>query len=180
MLLTGLRDAVAGGQWKQCGTRPRILVLVADAGAFSNAFTQDREVLAAKNSGSQFASDLSGELLESIKGAYGDIDLFYVPMPVALRTAWGTHWMLQESITVRSQGGKPASKTITGQAAVAVLRVLHGSSQTVDAEVLSWVQADCWHRTQWDRFLAALGVEVPAAPACNLTIPAPGRPGSDE
>jgi hypothetical protein len=148
---------------------PPIYVVVADASAFSDAYTQDRGVSSVAGAGSHFASHLDSELIESIRHQYqSHPDRFhfsYVMMPDRLRESgsFGTHWMLQSRITVRESEDKRAdSKTITGDEMIAVLRALHtpgfhGKLSPRACTVLQWAYADPSHSAAWSEVVSELG-----------------------
>jgi hypothetical protein len=177
MLLSAVREAVASPVPATCANPPRLIVVAADAGAFSNAFRQNQGVGGALGAGSHFASELSGELVRQIdtlyprKGQLAGLDLVYLPIPLQLAKRWGTHWMLQDSITVQPEGsGRP--KTLTGDQIVAVVRAMHApNAQQVDQDVLEWMRQDCWHRSGWEGLQAAFRGDKPNA--CPEPLPAP-------
>jgi hypothetical protein len=152
---------------------PSIYVVVADASAFSDAYTQDRGVSSMAEAGSHFASHLNSELISSIRQLYqlhpDRFHFSYVMMPDRLRESgsFGTHWMLQSRITVRESKDKGAdSRTITGDEMVAVLRALHtpgfhGKLSSKACTVLEWAYADPAHSGGWSELVTALGGSNP-------------------
>jgi hypothetical protein len=159
MLLYALRDALGDANGHaRCGALPRITVIVADASAYSDSYSQNRGVGTVTAAGTQFASQLVAEQLRSIRAMYekdSHPDYFrflYLPMPLLLRKSgsFGTHWMLQPHIEVQSGGGD--SRQLTGEETLQLLRELHGTGQgsklSVNARaVLGWVRQDkAWRR----------------------------------
>jgi hypothetical protein len=148
---------------------PPVYVVVADASAFSDAYTQHRGVSSLAGAGSHFASHVDSELIESIRLLYqSHPDRFhfsYVMMPDRLRESgsFGTHWMLQSQITVRESEDKGAdSNTITGDEMVAVLRALHtpgfhGKLSPKACTILQWAYADASHLGAWSEVLTEPG-----------------------
>lgn len=161
MLLYALRDVLGDANGRaRCGTLPKITVVVADASAFSNAYSQNRGVGTVTAAGTQFASQLVAEQLRSIRAMYekdGHPDYFrfvYLPMPLRLRESgsFGTHWMLQPHIEVQSGGGDSRPRWLSGEETLQLLRELHGAGQgsklSADGQtVLGWVRQDkAWNR----------------------------------
>jgi hypothetical protein len=151
---------------------PPIYIVVADASAFSDAYTQDRGISSMEGAGSHFASHLDSELVSSIQQLYclhpERFHFTYVMMPDRLRQSgsFGTHWMLQSHITVRrpdtAAKNDPSSVTITGEEMVAVLRALHspgfhGQLSTKACTVLQWGYQDTSHTQAWTEFITQLG-----------------------
>jgi hypothetical protein len=153
MMLYALRQALATGPDGRRPKRlPRIHVIVADASAFSEGFSQDRGVGPATSGGSQFAGQLAAELVRGIEAKYseygqsGDFRFWYLMMPDELRTStsFGTHWMLQPSITIAHRTFPHERKTLTGQDTIELIRALFTGAdrqRTNDAKtVLSWLR----------------------------------------
>ncbi len=164
---------------------PPIYIVVADASAFSDAYTQDRGISSMEGAGSHFASHLDSELVDSIQQLYRDhaerFHFTYIMMPDQLRQSgsFGTHWMLQSRITVsrpnvpdtiqaKEAGNDPPSITITGQEMVAVLRALHtagfhGQLSTKACTVLRWANEDASHAHAWSELVTGLGGSISRA-----------------
>lgn len=155
MMLGSLRQALPDLK-KRCGRLPRVVVVVLDAGAFSDAFKQDRGVGAALAAGAQFASLLDGEIYRSIQDQYKLLDagsefkVAYLPMPLSLRSdSWGTHWMLQPNII--------ADKLhFTGNEAVEALRAMDIEGRNAREDLLKLIRSDEMHRTGWTQFMSFL------------------------
>jgi hypothetical protein len=78
--------------------------------------------------GAAFASQLDAELLSDLKARY-DAPLYfhYLPMPPLLRRSgsFGTHWMLQQNITVCADVECRDELTVTGSDVIEALRQMH-------------------------------------------------------
>jgi hypothetical protein len=155
MLLYALLDALQGG----AGTGlPAVTVAALDASAFSATYVQDRGVGSLTGAGAQFASLLVAEQLRAIRALYARNNcperfrFVYLPMPLCLRESgsFGTHWMLQPRVEIRSTSN--GSRTLTGEEMITLLRVLHGAGMhdrlSPDArDVLEWARRDeYWRR----------------------------------
>ncbi|WP_395702870.1 hypothetical protein [Aquabacterium sp.] len=163
MLLYALRLVL--DSWPAGTPLPRLQVVVADASALSDGYSQDRGISSMAGAGSHYASHLNAELVAAIRQRYaatpGRFQFAYVMMPDLLRESgsFGTHWMLQGTIRVRH--GED-SRSISGPQAVQVIRALHtpGAEQGLDGAactVLQWARADAGHSTGWAAVRAALG-----------------------
>jgi hypothetical protein len=143
MLLYSLRgalDHVAADQL------PRLHIIVADAGAYGDDYVQDRGVSSALGGGAHFASALDSQLKSSIEQLYVKhpdrfaFSYVYMPRPLRASGSFGTHWMLQDRITVHQKHerttlkdwllsfiGKEANPqtTISGEDMINVLRSLY-------------------------------------------------------
>lgn len=164
--------------------RPRLQIVIADASALSDSFSQDRGISSLSGAGTHFASHLNSELYAEIRAAYGDqaeqmVHLTYVMMPDILRQSgsFGTHWMLQDSIRIRHadrttpEGGEPRedSARIPGEQMIRVLRALQGgppgsAPRYGDAcKVLCWAWNDKLSDPNWSAFQKEYGISAPAA-----------------
>ncbi len=163
MLLYALRLVLDG--WPANTPLPRLHVVVADASALSEGYSQDRGISSMAGAGSHYASHLNAELVAAIRQRYAATPerfaFSYVMMPDLLRESgsFGTHWMLQGTIRVR-HGDE--SRTISGPQAVQVIRALHspGAEQGLQADactVLQWARSDEGHRAGWAAVRAAVG-----------------------
>ena len=174
MLLYALRDALQGPDAaRRTGKLPRIHVVVADASAFSEGYVQDRGVSTIAGAGTRFASQLAVELVASIRSLYqGQEDRFqfsYLLMPERLRASdsFGTHWMLQDSITIRHD---QESRTLKGDEMIGVLRALYTPGDHHDlapdaCRVLLWGRSDPAYRPWLDVVTALGGRNEP--PTCS-------------
>jgi hypothetical protein len=161
MALYALREALKQVEAKRL---PRLHIIVADASAFSSAYSQDRGISTLAGAGSRYASHLNAELVQALRGKYAEhpdrLTFSYVMMPDILRKSgsFGTHWMLQDTIEV--DFGRD-TVTLSGREMVAVIRALHsgdGSGLSADAcRVLIWSRQDSRHREGWTTVLKALG-----------------------
>jgi hypothetical protein len=162
MLLFALRLAL---EKRPAGKLPKIHVIVADASALSDGFSQDRGIGSVAGAGSHFASHLDAELVAGIRrmyGTHGDrFEFSYLMMPDRLRVAgsFGTHWMLQSSIDVKLDAG---DQVISGEEMIGVLRaVFRGASgQSLSAgacRVLEAVQKDVTRQPGWKHVLDIAG-----------------------
>lgn len=152
---------------------PRLHIIVADASAFSTAYSQDRGLSTVTGGGSRYASHLNAELLDAIRERYKDnperFEFSYIMMPGILRESgsFGTHWMLQDRIKVRNGTDRV---TISGQEMVKVIRALHtGDDKALHPDgckVYLRSREDGTHRDRWSSVLNALGGSIPA-PSCN-------------
>ena len=116
MLLYALR-----AETLPCATPPEIHVVVIEASGASGRYSQDRGIGSAMGAGAVFAGQLNVELARQLRG----VRFHLVAMPVALRTAeaFGTHWMLQPYIAVRTKAGE---EVFGGQEVVRALRGSYG------------------------------------------------------
>jgi hypothetical protein len=114
-----------------CAVKRPIHLIVADASALSETFSQDRAVGTAIAAGAPFASQLAVELVADIKIRYrgGSFSYHGLTMPNMMRRsgAFGTHWMLQPYIAVKSAS---CNVTLKGLQMVDVLRALHAGPET--------------------------------------------------
>ncbi|UCF89925.1 MAG: hypothetical protein JSW39_16670 [Desulfobacterales bacterium] len=136
MLLYALRETLTD----PCGPArtelmPAVTVVVLDASAFSNRYSQDRGVGSLMGAGAQFASLLVEEQLRSIRALYAQrrqsdrFRFIYLPMPLCLRESgsFGTHWMLQPNIEIDL--GPHDHRSLKGSEMVDMLRVMHSPDQ---------------------------------------------------
>lgn len=137
MLLYALRDALRDPKGlMRNGRLPAITVVVLDASAFSNQYSQDRGVGTVMGAGAQYTSLVVEEQLRSICALYaqeGQSNRFrfvYLPMPLCLRASgsFGTHWMLQPNINVDL--GPHDNRSIKGGEMVDLLRVMNSTGQS--------------------------------------------------
>jgi hypothetical protein len=147
MLLYALRGALCDANGiLRAGPLPKVTVAVLDASADSDKYSQDRGIGSLLGAGTQLASLLVEEQLESIRALYkqkgqsGDFQFVYLPMPHCLRQSgsFGTHWMLQPAIDIDL--GAEGSKTLKGGEMIALLRAMHSSGHggklSADAQVV--------------------------------------------
>jgi hypothetical protein len=184
MLLYAMRLAL--DEWRRSGLPlPAIHVVIADASAFSDAYGQDRGIGSAFGAGSRYASHLNAELAASIRQLYqaepSRFRVFYMMMPNILRESgsFGTHWMLQRSIRVRTGD---ESEVISGHDMIEVLRALHSQGDGRDltpgaCAVLAWSRRDSSYELGWSELLTAAGTTNPplvcaanGSVARNLTV----------
>src|SRR5258708_4595446 len=152
ILLGSLRQALPDLR-QRCGRLPRVVVVVLDAGAFSNEFKQQRGAGTALAAGAHFASLRDGDLQRAIQDQYKVLDptsgfeVVYLPMPLALRSdSWGTHWMLQQNIT-------SGDVNFTGDEAIEALRALNITGRTTKRDdIMKLLRADQLHYDGWDQF----------------------------
>jgi patatin-like phospholipase len=100
--LMTIRYALRHGA-EACGRLPALHIVEIEASAFSDGYRQDRGLGSMLGGGTAFASQLDAELLAQIKERYGaPVQFHFVPMPSLLRRSgsFGTHWMLQQRITI--------------------------------------------------------------------------------
>ncbi|MCA2964185.1 MAG: patatin-like phospholipase family protein [Acidobacteriaceae bacterium] len=102
-----------------CAVPPEVHVVVIEASGLSGRYSQDRGIGSAMGAGAQFAGQLNVELARQLPG----VRFHLVAMPEELRKAesFGTHWMLQPSIAVRTKAGEEVF------GGVEVVRALRGS-----------------------------------------------------
>jgi hypothetical protein len=115
MLLYALR-----AETLPCATPPEIHVVVIEASGASGRYSQDRGIGSAMGAGAVFAGQLNVELARQLGSR---VRFHMVAMPAALRTAeaFGTHWMLQPYIAVKTKAGEEVF------GGVEVVRALRGS-----------------------------------------------------
>jgi Patatin-like phospholipase len=167
MMLFALRQALKDK--KPDVILPRLFIVVADASALSDKYTQSRGVSSLAGAGTHFASHLDAELLEDIRRLYGDkadrLQFAYVTMPDHLRDSgsFGTNWMLQSWIRVRNESDSNSEDvTIKGEEMIRVLRALHTPGADKDlhpkpCQVLNWSRSDFGHKDGWGRVVKVLG-----------------------
>lgn len=128
MLLFALRAATP-----DCPAAPEIHVVVIEASGVSEKFSQDRGIGSAMGAGAQFAGQLNVELARQLP----QVRFHMVAMPLALRKAesFGTHWMLQRYIAVKTKGGE---EVYEGQE---VMRALRGSYGCREGKVSDGLRA---------------------------------------
>lgn len=164
MLLYTLRNTLRDPQeFARIGRLPAITVVVVDASAFSNKYAQDRGIGTMMDAGTQFASLLVQEQLQTIQALYeqkGQLNSFkfvYLPMPTCLRESgsFGTHWMLQPNIKIdlghhdsrsimvnllRVLGIHDSRRSIKGSEMIDLLREMHctgrGKKLSTDAQAI--------------------------------------------
>jgi hypothetical protein len=170
MLLYAIRESLNQNPRRKL---PRLQVVVADASAYSNSFSQDRGAATMAAAGTKFASQLAREIVETIRAKYEqagqkeDFAFWYLFMPDELRTSgsFGTHWMLQPHIQIRHKtaAGGASDVTLTGEQMVCVLQSLYTDRNvcklTADSsKVLDWVQEAIG---QWPALVASLAAKPP-------------------
>ncbi|MCP4203926.1 MAG: hypothetical protein GY769_18570 [bacterium] len=86
---------------------PDLKILVAEASGLSSPlYKEDRGLGAVGAAKAKMANKLIAELLRDVGKAYGEqgggarVEIVYLPMPTALRTAFGTHWQMPKKIKV--------------------------------------------------------------------------------
>lgn len=166
MLLYVLRDTLA----KNPSALPAgALILVVDAGAESDSFSQDRGIGSAIGAGAQFAMHLSAEIKRDIDRGQPNVKLIYLRMPRLLRASgsFGTHWMLQDNIRVDDPHAAVcdaclfaslqqwwAAKSVTGGETITMLRALYGGQPSgqlgaKSREVLEWLRESEEYTRDW-------------------------------
>ena len=175
MMLLALRQALKD---KKPEVLPQLLIVVADASALSDKYTQTRGVSSLAGAGTHFASHLDAELLEDIRKLYVDkadrLQFAYVMMPDHLRESgsFGTNWMLQQWIRVREDLKSHSEHvTIKGEEMIRVLRALHTPGADKDlhpkpCQVLHWSRDDFGHQDGWAQVVKTLG-GTDAQPTCS-------------
>jgi hypothetical protein len=166
MLMYALRDTLAANP---SALPYGALILVVDAGAESDSFSQDRGIGSAIGAGAQFAMHLSAEIKRDIDRGRQDVKLIYLRMPRLLRASgsFGTHWMLQDNIRVNDPKDPAcdscplaalqewwAAKSVTGTEAITMLRALYGGQSTgglspKSSEVLEWLRQSEEYTRDW-------------------------------
>jgi hypothetical protein len=138
-LLMAIRYALTKGL--DCPTLPPLHVVEVEASAFSDGYSQDRGVGSMMSAGTAFASQLDAELLAQVRTIYqqrgndaGAVRFHYLPMPALLRRSgsFGTHWMMQERVTVCPDLQCKDQIVLTADEVLAVLRALDQTSMTAD------------------------------------------------
>jgi patatin-like phospholipase len=133
-LLMAIRYAlITDGE--RCATLPPLHVVEVEASAFSDGYRQDRGIGSMMSAGTAFASQLDAELMSDIREIYqrrvkdgtAAVRFHYLPMPALLRRSgsFGTHWMLQPTITVCKDPDCRESMALTGTEVVTLLRALN-------------------------------------------------------
>jgi hypothetical protein len=115
------------------------------------------------SAGKCFASQLAVEIERGIREQYtskgGEFQFHYLPMPLLLRRSdtFGTHWMLQKSVTV-AQGGEKIR--LHGNEVVALLKALHtdveASLRGKAPIAQQWIRQEEEHMKSWEGIQIAL------------------------
>jgi hypothetical protein len=138
-LLMAIRYAMTKGL--DCPTLPPLHIVEVEASAFSDGYSQDRGVGSMMSAGTAFASQLDAELLAQLRTLYQQrgkdadaVRFHYLPMPALLRRSgsFGTHWMMQERVTVCPDLKCKDEIVLTADEVLAVLRTLDQSSVKAD------------------------------------------------
>lgn len=148
MLLFALR-----AQAPECPAPPQIHVVVVEASGVSEKFSQNRGIGSAMGAGAQFAGQLNVELARQLPG----VQFHMVAMPLALRTAdsFGTHWMLQRYIAVKTKTGE---EVFEGPDVVQALRGSYGCRDVVAPDKLRTVITETEEfQVGWCKLVKALG-----------------------
>lgn len=148
MLLFALRE-----QAPACPAPPEIHVVVVEASGVSEKFSQDRGIASAMGAGAQFAGQLNVELARQLP----QVHFHMVAMPLALRTAdsFGTHWMLQRYIAVKTKTGE---EVFEGTDVVRALRASYGCRDVAAPDKLRPVITETEEfRTGWCKLVKELG-----------------------
>jgi hypothetical protein len=177
-LLMAVRHALTNGL--DCPTLPPLHIVEVEASAFSDGYSQDRGVGSMMSAGTAFASQLDAELLAQIRTLYqqrgkdaGAVRFHFLPMPRLLRRSgsFGTHWMMQERVTVCPDVECHEKMVLTADDVLAVLRALDqdsmaadDSSQADDAHARIAVEKDEESRPNWNRLAACLRAPGGACP----------------
>ncbi len=161
-LLYSLKDALRGSV-SPGACLPPLHVIVVDASAYSDDYSQDRGLGTVTSAGKCFASQLAIEIESDIRKLYtsrgGEFWFHYLPMPDLLRRSdtFGTHWMLQKSVTI-AQGDKEI--TLRDGEIVDLLKALHTDAEARlrgKAPVAQrWIRQEEEHRKSWERIKSAL------------------------
>ncbi|MGQ0765075.1 MAG: patatin-like phospholipase family protein [Gemmatimonadota bacterium] len=179
-MLMVLRNAITGSNCRQL---PALHIVAVEASAFSDSYRQDRGLGSMMSAGTAFASQLNSELLADIHSLYTSRDLdprslvrfHYVPMPAPLRRSgsFGTHWMLQERITVCEDADCGKHLELRGGDVVDVLRAAgsgNAPDDLSDAGRRLWalVAADTAseHSLGWNRLDRCLRAGRQLLPSC--------------
>ncbi len=132
MPLYALMEALQDEKYENRAARlPAVTIVILDASAFSNKYSQDRGVGTIMGAGTQYASLLVEEQIQTIRTLYkmkkqpDDFQFIYLPMPLCLRQSgsFGTHWMLQPNIEIVLATGR--SLTLKGHEMIDLLRAMH-------------------------------------------------------
>ena len=180
MMLLALKKTLE--QMKATGLPP-LQIVIADASALDNSFSQNRGVASMTGAGTHFASHLNAELYSEIEAMYGDgakerLRLSYVMMPDILRKSgsFGTHWMLQDTIKVHHQDAaasalkdaeKPPEQAaeVPGVEMVRLLRALQSADvkqlSPDGCRILGWAWKDTEPTKGWKSFRESVGASAP-------------------
>lgn len=149
----------------RCATLPPIHVVEVEASAFSDSYSQDRGLGSMMSAGTAFASQLDAELLADIREQTGKrVRFHYLPMPQLLRRSgsFGTHWMMQDRITLCRDPRCRASIVLRGDDVVKVLRALDkpsleaGDSSNAKEAHAFILREEPELKPNWDRLSACL------------------------
>ena len=162
--LMTIRYALQHGA-ETCATRPPLHLVEVEASAFSNSYRQDRGLGSMLGGGAAFASQLDAELLAWVKARYGaPVEFHFLPMPPLLRRSgsFGTHWMLQQTITVCADVDCREELTVTGADVIDALRKMDqpppASARSKVDELRKRIaeETDQTHRDNWRRLSSCL------------------------
>lgn len=169
-ILYALRDALADTKDKL----PKVVIVIVEASGIEEGFEQNRGLGSELGAGAHFADQLDAELAKALIARYqaanqgDDLKFAYVPMPRMLRQSgsFGTHWMLQEFITVKKS--KDLKKTFTGEQVISALRKVYSDHpEEKSSELTDWLKGDSDFK-QWCKAVVSLGVSPENAPsACR-------------
>ena len=148
-----------------CAVRPPLHIVELEASAFSDSYRQDRGLGSMLGAGAAFASQLNAELLAGLNTGYGGpVDFHFLPMPSLLRRSgsFGTHWMLQQNITVCADVDCRDELAVTGSDVIDALRQMDqpppASAQSKVDELRKRIaeETEQTHRDNWQRLAACL------------------------
>jgi hypothetical protein len=148
-----------------CAMRPALHIVEIEASAFSDGYRQDRGLGSMLGGGAAFASQLDAELLADLKERYGaPVYFHFLPMPSLLRRSgsFGTHWMLQQRITVCKDVDCRSTLEVTGEQVVEALRVLDQpappapSSKVEELRKRIAEEEEQAHAVNWQRLASCL------------------------
>jgi hypothetical protein len=148
-----------------CAAKPALHIIEVEASAFSDSYRQDRGLGSMLGGGAAFASQLDAELLSDLRARY-DAPLYfhYLPMPPLLRRSgsFGTHWMLQQNITVCADVDCRDELTVTGSDVIHALRQMDQPPPTSARSRVDELrkriaeETDQTHRDNWRRLATCL------------------------
>ncbi len=181
MMLLALKKTLE--KMKATGSLPPLHIVIADASALDNSFSQNRGVASMTGAGTHFASHLNSELYSEIVTMYGNsatdkLRLSYVMMPDILRKSgsFGTHWMLQDTIKVHHQDAaasglkdedKPPEQAakVPGVEMVRLMRALQSADvknlSPDGCKILGWAWGDTKPTKGWKSFREAFAASAP-------------------
>lgn len=161
-----VEDALANGS-DRAGVWPDLHVVIADVSAEGGPYREGVGLATLQAAGGQMGLALEAELLSDLRETYaghGRICAYELPMPVALRDAIGTHWMMPNGISVA--GPDRGEQDLEREEATALVSGLFAGPAVeptpAQRRVRSWLEkgeenAPATYVLNWARLVGELG-----------------------